>query len=216
MKGSFVALVLTLLALGAVRPAAADCNCSGDACNCSCNKGACCVCSCSSSECLCKCVQAGPKSVSIPAGTTVMSAAATLSTAIGEHLVVLAGDDQTIALDIRSTPWQALARLRMLPGVRIGGVVSVEAKVKPTLPAATQGVAIHELQNVPLSESISLCVSAAVGLENALESLSQISGYAFDVSGSPVPSFTLGSKGTVEELVSRLSTAAGVEISIVR
>jgi 4-diphosphocytidyl-2C-methyl-D-erythritol kinase len=164
--------------------------------------------------------------VSVISGSTVSSAVETISTAVGEHLVVLAGGDQPVPSDIRSAPWQALARLNMLPGVRVGIVTPVEAESAsssaeghPKDTSVTHWAEkspVHELRRLARNEVISLCVREAVGMENALETLSRISGYAFDVSGSPAASFTLSSKGTVEEVVEQLSSAAGVRTFIVR
>lgn len=227
MKSLFLALGL-MLAIGALSPVAAQCSCTGSGCDCRCTKGPCCVCACDGGLCICKCVQASPASVSITPGTTVNSAVERVSTAVGEHVVILAGGDQPVPSQITSAPWQALARLNLLPGVKLGVVTSVEERgvvasaeeeVKRTLPGAAQGgpekSRVHELRRVPMNDVISLCVSEAVGLENALESLSVVSGYAFDVSGSPARSFTLTAKGTVEEIVEQLSTSAHVRISIV-
>lgn len=202
------------------------CSCSGDGCSCSCT-GAGCLCICGPGGCDCGNEGSAPLAVSLPAGATVSSAAETVSAGgpMAPHVVVLAGGDQVLPFDINTTSWQAIARLSMLPGVRLGVAApnpkSLARKARQRmlgLPSSgaepTSGV--REIQRTPLSQTISLCVHQDAGLPAVLEGLSRYSGYAFDVSGTPAPHFTLTAKGTLDELVSQLSAAAGVNITILQ
>ncbi len=206
----------------AASAAAKDCSCSGSGCSCSC-KGACCTCTCNDQGgCACGCVKV--VTASLPAGTTVAAAAETLSTLVGQQaggqqVVVLAGGDQIVSSDISTTPWQALARLNQLPGVRLGVVVPDIKSAEQAIPGMTQSPSdvkksLHEIHALPESEIMSLCVHEEAGLPAALDALSRMTGSAFDVSGSPAAKFTLTARGTLPEILVELSSAAGVSITV--
>jgi hypothetical protein len=108
----------------------------------------------------------------------------------------------------------------MVPGVKLGVVVpemvsraSSQSTIDDLLKPITK---VEEIRRLPSTEVVSLCVSEEAGLDAALDSLSRMSGYAFDVSGSPAASFTVKAKGTVQEILTQLSSAAGVTITIAR
>lgn len=193
---------------------AKDCSCVGTGCHCSCT-GKCCICTCDGG-CDCACTKA--VTVFLPAGTTVNSAVQVISAA-GIQVTIFAGGDQVLPSDISTTSWQALARLNMFPGVRMAvtmpdtwiPALTISGLPPNELQAKNR---VRELRAIPLTEVISLCVHEEAGLPAALERLSRLTGYAFDVSGTPTPGFTLTAKGTVEEVVSQLSSAAGVTITI--
>ena len=176
------------------------------------------MCGCDGGTCACGCILAAP--VSLAAGTTVSASAQTISGAAGQLVVVLSGGDQVLASDIKTTAWQALARLSMLPGVRLGvaipdakSMTGAIAGLPPDPSAIKNGV--HEIRALPPTHVVSLCVSEQAGLPAALDALSRLTGYAFDVSGSPAATFSVQAKGTVEEILAQLSSAAGVTITVV-
>jgi hypothetical protein len=199
-------------------PAAGQCNCQGPICQCSCNR-LCCVCICTNSGCECRCM---PDTIaSLTAGTKVSEASNTLSVATGEKIVVLAGGDAILPADIKTTPWQAVVRLNMLPGVKLGEMLVPETAELPpagepaTVKSFASGVRkVSQIKRLSPTEEVSICVSQAAGLNAALDRLSHASGYAFDVSGSPAPSFTVKAKGTLDEILAQLSSAAGVSITV--
>lgn len=146
--------------------------------------------------------------VSLAAGTTVNSAAETIS-ATGHRVVVLAGGDQVTPHEINIASWQALARLSMLPGVRLKAALPI-----PLTVLGASEAKMREISPMSLNESLSLCVHEEAGLPAVLDTLSRVTGYAFDVSGSPAATFTLTTKGTLEEVLAQLSSAAGVTITV--
>lgn len=189
-----------------------DCTCSGTGCNCSC-EGKCCVCTCDGG-CACECVKA--VTVSLSAGSTVDSAVLAIS-AIGLQVTTFSGGDQIVPFNITTTGWQALARLSMLPGVKLAVTMPDTWKTgaltsRPGEPQAMNR--LREVRPIPMTEVISLCVHEEAGLPAALEGLSRLTGYAFDVYGNPAQRFTLTAKGPIDEVVSQLASAAGVTITI--
>lgn len=199
-------------------PSAKDCSCTGTGCKCTCT-GKCCTCGCDGGNCICQCIKL--TTVSLTAGTTINAAAEAISAASNQQVVVLSGGDELLSSDIKTTPWQALARLSLLPRVRLGVVVP---DVQDTMHAVA-GVRPHrtdaknevkEIQQLPGTEVVSLCVHEEAGLPAALETLSRITGYAFEVSGSPAPNFTLTATGTVDEILVQLSSAAGITVTLAR
>lgn len=201
-----------------------DCSCSGSTgsgpCSCSC-KGGCCACVCSDGGgCTCDCIFA--PTVALPAGMTVNSAVAALSasTALMPKIVILSGSDEVLPFSINTTPWQALARLSGLTGVRLGVVepspqTAANNSLSSVLGVPAQAIgdrpqaAVREVQPTPLTRTLSLCVHENAGLPVVLDKLSRITGYAFDVVGTPAQHFTLTAKGTLTDVLSQLSTAAG-------
>ncbi len=201
----------------ATTPAAAaqDCTCVGTGCRCSC-EGEGCVCACDGGRC--RCENVGAPEVSLLPGTTVDVAARTLSVAARQPIVVLAGGGTVIPSDLRTTPWQAAARLNALPGVKLG-VVRTDARAaaqafrgRPTEASATGEVA--QMAQVSPTAVLSLCVDNA-DLASALDALSYVSGAAFDVIGSSSAKFTFKTKGTLDQVLAEIGAKAGTTITVI-
>ncbi len=219
-------------------PQVRDCSCSGAGCSCSC-KGPGCVCACDGGKC--KCGNINAPTFSLAAGTTVQAVAKTLASLIGQDVLVLSGPEVTIPSDLKdTTPWQALARLVALPGVRLGVAgptvegtgrslkqpnTSPGAPVSPnvremfgSLQESVPGQAqrdqkLIDIRRLPPTEAVSLCADEAE-LTSVLDALSSISGLAFDVSGSPSGKFSLEAKGTVVEILKEIEAQTGTTIRI--
>lgn len=202
------------------------CSCSGGnpngtSCSCSCS-GSGCACVCSSSG-GCRCGTFAPTEISLAAGTTVAAAAEKISSLglLPPAVTVLAGDSEVLPSDINATTWQALARLSMLPGVRLGVALATPQSLaarEGSLGFASGGAnaptALREIQRLPLSQTISVCVHKDAGLPAVLDALSGATGYAFDVAGTPKAHFTLAAKGTLDEVISQLWVAVGASIAV--
>lgn len=211
-------------------PKSGDCGCSGttgDGKDCSCEcKGSTCNCACGDGT-GCSCGAAIQSPVLLTAGSSVNSAvqAISMSGPLAPHAVVLAGGDQILPQDISATPWQAVARLSMIEGVRLGvsrpnPAGAMREAQQRILAAPSPGPQVlsnvQEFRRMPLDKTIGLCVHEDAGLWAPLDTLSHLSGYAFDVSGTPAQHFTFSAKGTLQEVLAGLSSAAGVTISIAR
>lgn len=207
-----------------------DCSCngtsaSGQSCSCSC-KGGCCTCICGDGiGCDCSCTLA--PTVALPAGMSVDSAVAAISASVKlmPKIVILSGGDEVIPFALNTTPWQALARLASLTGVRLGVIpLSPQAAARNFVSSIPDGPpqvvpeqskpAMREIGRMPLTRTLSLCVHEDAGLPVVLDKLSRATGYAFDVVGSPNAHFTLTAKGTLDDVLSQLSSAAGVSVTI--
>jgi hypothetical protein len=150
---------------------------------------------------------------------TVNEAVRNLSAATGESLVVISGGDETIPFDVNTTPWQAVARVTSLPGVSIGfrkkSVKDAANSLHGEAPIQTPGAGeIIEFQRMPAGEVVSLCADQA-DLAAVLDSLSQISGFAFEVSGPSPGKFDLRARGTVADVVKEIAAKTQTVITVV-
>ena len=200
----------------------ADCNCSGygisGPCSCNC-QGPGCTCICSTGD-GCNCKSAAPALITLPAGTSVQSAADRLSniTIQTPRVIVLQGADQIIPTEIRTTFWQAVALLTQLPGVKLGipapnPDLFTRMAANPSL-FVRMGNSVVLVRHPVSPGAIHVCIHRAATLAEVLDTLSEDTGRAFAVSGTPVPQFPLQIQGTLPEVLEKLSAATGARITL--
>ena len=72
---------------------------------------------------------------------------------------------------------------------------------------------VVELRRVPATEVVTLCFEKA-SLATVLDTLSAVTGAAFDVAAVHSGKLSLTTKGTVEEIVSQISLLSGTSVTI--
>ncbi len=216
MKFRLSMLLLALLLPGLLfaGPITGTCSCSGStssggSCSCNC-KGSSCVCACSVGDgCSCVATLSPSDVLSLSEGTTVGSAASTVSKAIGRQVVVRAGADQVIPREIdNTTGWQILARLGRLPGVKLTVKKNEILRTSNIFSEEEQGIAAF-----PPTHVLSVCTVGAT-LGTVLDRISEHTGAAFDVVGDLSTTVNGQAKGTVQEVIDQLSTETGTSITL--
>jgi hypothetical protein len=214
-----------------------DCSCTGTGCGCSCN-GPGCVCACDGGKCLCKNIQA--PAVSLRSGVPVNDVVLELSKLTGDTIRAISGGDETLPWELKNTtPWQAVARLNSLPGVKLGIVTkpadaglqsaidSLQASVldpsktnpsdavralrDSTAAQSPQHEQVVEVHHASETEVLSLCADE-VDFSTLLDALSFLTGTAFDSSASPTGKFSLRAKGNASDLKSAIEAETKVSL----
>ncbi len=215
MKFLFSILLLVLLLPGLLfSQGGQNCQCSGSTqsgknCSCSC-KGSSCVCACSAGD-GCSCMATLVTQVlSLGEGTTVGSAASTVSSAIGREVVVRAGADEVIPHQIdNTTGWQILARLSRLPGVKL--MVKENRILGESISAFSEEE--QAIAAFPPTHVLSVC-SVGATLAAVLDRISEHTGAAFDVVGDLSTKVDGQAKGSVQEVTEQLSRQTGATVTL--
>lgn len=123
---------------------------------------------------------------------------------------MLAGGDQPIRNEIdNTTPWQVLARLSRVPGVKLAvRPEEILRNVDRTLPEENQAIPAFSPTHV-----MKVCSTGAT-LATMLDAISEQTGLAFDVVGDLSCTVNGQAKGPVAQVIEEIGTETGATITI--